>query len=294
MSNAPTNAPTEVPIDSPIRRKVVRTLEYQNSIQKVVNDIRTHTCCVSVLTTKRIKERKRNLVATQSDANNTRGTLLAGMIATKFHGASGMIDFGNEVGRERNADNIAIGLYNVRPGNITDSGKQSFYASLVFSNIDSEWVQRHNEAIIYRDGTTLAPEIKRAFVEENFLSPGVRAIGLVLMAIAWVLGFTSLLGLHIFNNDPVVQRAQPFFLKMLCYGSLLTSSAIFTVSWDEGAGWSERQLDIACAVTPWFFFVGIILTFCALFTKLWRVDKVLQFRRRAVTISNVMKPWYVT
>ena len=35
------------------------------------------------------------------------------------------------------------------------------------------------------------------------------------------------------------------------------------------------------------------MTFCALFTKLWRVDKVLQFRRRAVSISNVIKPLVV-
>ena len=239
------------------------------------------------------KEQKRNLQKTQNNSNVTQGTLLAGMVETKFHGASGIIDFGQEVGKERNAETIAIGIYNVRPGNLTDLGKQSFYAALVYSNNDSEWVQRGNEAIIYRDGSTTAPEIKRTFVEENFLSPGVRAIGLILMVIAWVLGFSALVGLHIFNKDPVVQRAQPFFLKMLCYGSLLTSSAIFTVSWDEGAGWSDRQLDIACAMTPWFFFAGIILTFCALFTKLWRVDKVLQFRRTAVTISNVMKPWYV-
>ena len=54
-----------------------------------------------------------------------------------------------------------------------------------------------------------------------------------------------LIALHVFNNDPAVQRAQPFFLKMLCYGSVLTSSAIFTLSWDEDAGWSDRQLDIA-------------------------------------------------
>jgi 7 transmembrane sweet-taste receptor of 3 GCPR len=244
-----------------------------------------------VLLSTTLEERARNLQTTQNNANATRGTLLAGMIETKFHGASGTIDFGKEVGKERNAETIAIGLYNIRPGNLTGLGKQSFYASLVYSNNDSEWVQQGNEAIIYRDGTTRAPEIKRAFVENNYLSPGVRAIGMTLMAIAWVLGFTALIGLHIFNKDSVVQRAQPFFLKILCYGSVLTSSAIFTLSWDEGAGWSDRQLDIACAMTPWFFFVGIILTFCALFTKLWRVDKVLQFRRRAVTISNVMKPW---
>jgi hypothetical protein len=248
---------------------------------------------VLMLTAAAIERNKRALQEPQIESNATRGTLLAGMIQTKFHGASGPIDFGKEVGKERNTDTITIGLYNVRPRNLTDSGKQSFYASLVYSNNDSQWVRLGNEAIVYRDGTTTAPAITRAFVEENFLSPSVRSIGLLLMAIAWVLGFTALIGLQVLNKDPVVQRAQPFFLKMLCYGSVLTSTSIFTVSWDEGAGWSNRQLDIACAMTPWFFFVGIILTFCALFTKLWRVDKVLQFRRRAVTISNVMKPWYV-
>lgn len=204
-----------------------------------------------------------------------------------------MIDFGNEIGKERNTETIAIGLYNIRPGNLTGVGKQSFYASLVFRNQNSEWVQLENQAIVYRDGTSIEPAIKREFVENNYLSPGVRTIGLVLMGTAWLLGLAALVGLQIYSKDAAVQRAQPFFLKMLCYGSILTSSAIFTMSWDEGAGWSDRQLDIACAMTPWFFFVGIILTFCALFTKLWRVDKVLQFKRRAVTISNVMKPWYV-
>jgi hypothetical protein len=227
--------------------------------------------------------------------NNTsgRGTLLAGILQSNFHGATGEINFGGEVGKERNAKTIAVGLYNIRPGNISDMGKQSFYASLVYSSKNSIWVRIKDETIIYRDGTDVAPKIKREFVNENFLSKSVRAIGLTLMGIAWLLALSALIGLYVFTKDAVVQRAQPFFLKMICYGSILTSTAIFTVSWDEGAGWSDHQLDIACAMTPWFFFVGIILTFCASFTKLWRVDQVLQFRRRAVTIANVMKPWYV-
>jgi 7 transmembrane sweet-taste receptor of 3 GCPR len=247
----------------------------------------------AMMSTKQIKDCNRNLLASQNKVNVTRGTLLGGILEAKFHGASGIVDFGKEVGKERNTETIAIGIYNIRPGNVTSFGKQSFYATLVLSRNDSEWVQLKNEAIVFRYGSTVPPKIGRAFVENNYLSPGVRTIGLVLMGISWLLGLAALVGLQIYSKDAVVQRAQPFFLKMLCYGSILTSSAIFTLSWDEGAGWSDRQLDIACAMTPWFFFVGIILTFCALFTKLWRVDKVLQFKRRAVTISNVMKPWYV-
>jgi 7 transmembrane sweet-taste receptor of 3 GCPR len=215
------------------------------------------------------------------------------MLKTQLHGASGFVAFGKEAGKERNSGTIAIGLYNIRLGNLTGEGKQSFYARLVYTNNASEWVQLNNEAIIYRDGTAVTPAKKRDFVDENFLSPWVRGVGLVLMALAWMLALVALVALHRYAKDSVVLRAQPFFLKMLCYGSIITSTAIFTLSWDEGAGWSDRQLDIACTMTPWFFFLGNTLTFCALFTKLWRVDKVLQFRRRAVTISNVMKPWYV-
>ena len=209
---------------------------------------------------------------------------------TKFEGASGVVDFGNEIGKERNYDTISIGLYNIRPENVTNSDNQTFFAFLTSTYNADGWAKVPNTEIVYRDGTTDEPDEFRIYVNENFLSTGVRVMGLFLMSIAWLLAFAALIALQIFTKDAVVQRAQPFFLKMLCYGSIIMSSAIFTLSWDEGAGWSDAQLDVACALTPWFFFVGQIVTFCALFTKLWRVDKVLQFRRRAVTISNVMKP----
>lgn len=237
-------------------------------------------------------DRVRTLQFYEENATAARGSLLAGMLQTRFHGASGIVDYGKEVGKERDSEYVTVGLYNIRPENTT-SARQAFFAVLVSTNNNSDWTNVKGTAIVYRDGTTVQPGVEREYENENFLSPSVRAIGLVLMAVAWVLSFTALALLYVFGKDNVVQRAQPFFLKMLCVGSILMSTAIFTLSWDEGAGWSDHQLDIACALTPWFFFVGQILTFCALFTKLWRVDKVLQFRRRAVTISNVMKPLYV-
>jgi gamma-aminobutyric acid type B receptor len=79
-------------------------------------------------------------------------------------------------------------------------------------------------------------------------------------------------------------------MQLLCVGSILESSSIFTLSFDEGAGWSDKQLDVACMLTPWFFFIGQTMMFSALFTKLWRVDRVLQFRRTAVSVKNVIGP----
>jgi 7 transmembrane sweet-taste receptor of 3 GCPR len=221
-----------------------------------------------------------------------RGTLLAGILETRFYGASGIVDFGKESGKERDSEYISVGLYNIRPENFT-SGQQQFFAVLVSTCNNSVWTNVRGTAIVYRDGTTIQPRVEREYTNENYISVGVRTIGLVLMCVAWMSSFAALVLLRVFSKDNVVLRAQPFFLKMLCVGSILMSTSIFTLSWDEGAGWSDRQLDIACTLTPWFFFIGQILTFCALFTKLWRVDKVLQFRRRVVTVRNVMGPLYV-
>ena len=226
----------------------------------------------------------------EQEGNATRATLLGGIVAAEFHGASGVVAFGNEGGNERNSDTIAIGIYNIRPNKISNAGTQSLHATLVFRSNNFKWESVKGEAITYRDGTSILPNVEREFISENYLSKGVRSIGILLMAIAWMLALASLVALHFLTKDPVVQQAQPYFLKMLCYGSILTSAAILTISFDEGSGWTDSQLDIACALTPWFFFTGNILTFCALFTKLWRVDKVLQFRRRAVSVRNVLIP----
>ena len=216
--------------------------------------------------------------------------VIAGILESEFQGASGAIRFGKEDGQERNSEEVAIGLYNVRPGPVNpETGKRSYASTLVSEYLStSGWVDV--AAIIYRDGTTYTPQVVREVFNENFISSGIRAIGLVLMLVAWLIALTLFVLVTILRKDEVVKRAQPIFMQILCVGSIITSSTIFLLSWDEGAGWSEKDLDVACVLSPWFFFIGQILTFCALFTKLWRVDKVLQFRRRAVTISNVIKP----
>jgi hypothetical protein len=40
---------------------------------------------------------------------------------------------------------------------------------------------------------------------------------------------------------------------------------IFTLSWDENAGWTVNQLNTTCALTPWFFFPGHMINIFALF-----------------------------
>lgn len=148
------------------------------------------------------------------------------------------------------------------------------------------WNHIPGTELIYRDGSKDFLGLHRRIYESNFITPIVRAIGLLLMLIAWSIAIVSIGLLSWLRKDPIVQRAQPFFMLLLCTGSIIVSTSIFTLAWDEDAEWSQPQLSIACSLTPWFFFTGHILIFCSLSIKLWRVDRVLQSRHAAVSFDS--------
>ena len=220
------------------------------------------------------------------------GTLMGSMVSTSFQGASGPVSFGNDYVKGRNQEGISVGAYNIRPTGVnTETGKRSYEAALTSKwNKEAGWEDVPNTVFVYRDGSTTEPSVLRKVFDENLITESVRVIGLTLMSIALLIAFGSIVLLGWLRKDPIVQRAQPFFMQLLCAGSIIMSATIFTLSFDEGAGWSDDQLSLACTMTPWFFFTGHVLMFCALFTKLWRVDRVLQFRRQAVTISSALWP----
>ena len=235
------------------------------------------------------------LASEQDDSTDSETTigmkqLVQGMTQSSFHGASGPIAFEN-ASNYRAPKDITVGLYNIRSTILAESGMTNSYHAVRTALYTDEagWQDEPGTPILYRDGTTHPPVIVRD-MDNNYLSARIRASGLFILALTWLLVIGAIAAIHYLRSDGIIQRAQPFFLILICIGSLLTSVAIFTLSWDEGVGATNRQLDWACMATPWFFFLGHITTFMALFTKLWRVDKVLQFRRTAVTIRNVLGP----
>lgn len=185
--------------------------------------------------------------------------LMQGMTQTSFHGASGPISFEKDQTYRASKD-ITVGLYNIR-SDTNGTGKRSYNASLAcIWKGASGWGALAESSIIYRNGSTNPPVVLRN-IEYNYLSIGVRAIGLSFFALGLFLAFGALVAIIHLRKDAIVQRAQPFFLGLLCVGSSITNFASFTISWDEGAGGSVEQLDVACIATPWFFFIGNITIF---------------------------------
>lgn len=226
------------------------------------------------------------------------------ILQSTFQGASGIVTFPPSRGpsafrKIRDVNAVALGAFNVRGNTVdSDTGKRSYRAVLTSVleagelNDDGltergEW--NHQEAFLYRNGSTDPPP-DFVYSDENYLSHQVRAIGLSLLALAWFLAFAGAFLVAYLRKEKVIRQSQPFFLVLICIGSAISATSIFTLSQDEETGWTSSRLTAACMATPWFFFLGQVVLFSAMFTKLYRLDRVLQFRRRTVGIKDVMLP----
>ncbi|CAB9531449.1 Gamma-aminobutyric acid (GABA) B receptor [Seminavis robusta] len=86
----------------------------------------------------------------------------------------------------------------------------------------------------------------------------------------------GLVALYWLRRDRIVIRT------MLCFGSLLMSFAILTLSFDEtslGGSITALGLDCACSLSMWFFCCGHVLSYGAMVSKKRRLDSVMRFRK---------------
>jgi hypothetical protein len=142
----------------------------------------------------------------------------------------------------------------------------------------------------YADGRTVPPDLLRDPPEQNYLSTYVKIIGFTVMSLALLISAGTTLWVYFHREHRVVKAAQPYFLYLICLGAGVSVSAVLPLSLDDGTDWSAQQLGSACMAVPWLFCLGYLITYGALFSKLWRIHRVLQMRRQAVMIKQVVWP----
>ncbi len=129
--------------------------------------------------------------------------------------------------------------------------------------------------------------------EDNF---GVRwvgyTLGFVIIAMALFFGGWVILN----RKHRIVRISQPIFLHLVIFGVLVLSLAIFPLGVNETNA-SFAGCNIACASIPWLVSLGFSLIFAALFSKLWRINRVFtaasQMRRVVVTEKDVILPFAI-
>ena len=102
-----------------------------------------------------------------------------------------------------------------------------------------------------------------------------------------------------YKKSRVVSSSQPIFLYLILVGTLMMSATIITLTIDGQHGECERstRCDIACNLNVWFLTTGFTLVFTALFSKSWRLNKIIQashkLKRVTIKIKDVLHPLVV-
>ena len=134
-------------------------------------------------------------------------------------------------------------------------------------------------------------------VEENLNQIGTfRILGFVASGIIIATSIGFVLWVRRNNDNVVVGASQPLFLYILCVGTLVMGTSMIPLSIDDSIA-TDRACSIACMAFPWLFTTGFSITFTALFSKIWRVNKIVaaatSFRRIRIKERDVMVPFVI-
>jgi gamma-aminobutyric acid type B receptor len=146
---------------------------------------------------------------------------------------------------------------------------------------------------------TIPLELPPEDYDPNLLG-SLKALGYTLFAVVAASSITCIVWTLYHRAKIVVRASQPVFLVMVASGVLVMASTMVPLSLDDGGdpeSKSESYLVGICMSVPWLAFTGFTLTFSALVSKTWRVNKILHSKvehaRIKVTEKDVLAPLFI-
>jgi len=225
---------------------------------------------------------------------------------TRFMGASGDVLIGPD-SFSRQGESTYHVISNILPVEETTTTTTNASTTVsfqgipltVFDTTQRKWVQYNQEReFLYADGSTVPPQqLPPLHVDYNYIPIPVRAICLSLAGLAMVLSLIfAFYFCHLNKKDRVIRASQPLFLGMICVGTFLLASSIIPLAIDDSIA-SQQGCTIACILTSWMIPIGFCIVFSALFSKLWRINRIIAtastLRRIRVDVIDVMLPFAI-
>jgi ABC-type branched-subunit amino acid transport system substrate-binding protein len=214
------------------------------------------------------------------------------LTANTFEGVTGTVLFNSTTG---NRDPSTV-TYTVTNRIAKEVNETHVVFDPVFTHkfIDRQWKPFPGTEFIFNNGETAIPlDIPAITTQDNAISPAVRGtvLGMCAVSILLAICLSTWAVRHKFTH--VVRASQPFFLHSISIGTIIFASAIIPMSMDQGV-LDEDGATVACNATVWLVSLGFCVTFSALFTKNYRINKILtsstSMRRINVSLLDVAIP----
>jgi len=201
------------------------------------------------------------MAAKESDGTISGAEHRQSILRTEFVGATGPVQFAYQrtLRSSREIEKTTLAAYNIVNGsyNLTD---------VSLPNTGTTW--REVAPFEYANGSNEPPKLLRDPPNQSYIGSARRALGLSLMSVVMLLTLASILWLWLYRREPVVASSPLICKYIILLGTIVFSSAIFALSFDEGAGWSTNALDTACKSVPWLIFSGHFITYASALAKI--------------------------
>jgi len=142
-------------------------------------------------------------------------------------------------------------------------------------------------------------ELPELDLDENLLG-NLKWVGYTCFGFVAISVMVCCLWTYLSWGKVVVKAAQPFFLYMVAIGVFIMSSSLIPLSQDDGGEEKSESHTWSvgvCMSIPWLAFVGFTMSFSALFSKTWRVNRIFeanaQYTRVRVSPTDVMMPFFL-
>jgi len=177
-----------------------------------------------------------------------------------------------------------MGVRSLETLNKHAQGEKSQHAEIMLTNL----------VTVLRVPIVLPP----ANYQYNRIEPWQKIFGYILFCICSMLSLGFGLTVLVLRKNKVIVASQPFFLLMICFGTLVLASAIIPLTFDDSFDQpSQKGLEAACMAAPWLFSLGSTIMYSALFSKTWRINKIFRcarnFRRITVQPKDVLTPFII-
>lgn len=199
------------------------------------------------------------------------------LLTNTFQGASGWVALDEKTGTRM----PSTAQYRLQ--NFVISENQSTSSEIRFDSrtsiIMSEDTVREVNPFVFFDNSTVAATALPALEGQDYnLIPQAALIFGWIFALLIVLASVSCMVWTACNRERyVVKASQPIFLCQICLGTFVMAASILPMSMQEetDGGSSQYDLDKACMATPWLLFTGFVIAFSAIFSKTWRLNKLM-------------------
>ena len=106
-----------------------------------------------------------------------------------------------------------------------------------------------------------------------YIGRSFRIAGWALGGIGMCMSMAMACWVYYYRKERVIRASQPMFLWMVCAGTLLMAASIFPFGIEDDIA-SNKGADMACMSGIWLYSLGFVTAFSALFSKIWRINRV--------------------